>query len=179
MPDLTVQETTTKLKKLTRKQQIKERGLFNCFQTWQWKELPMFFTDMLRKFILRDFQQSLWGFFIQAKAYPVRFQLKSNSVFMLCAKLLTKYIEVFDSHSRSPLRYNVKISGLLCLRPRISNASQLSNNAMSWPHSAGKHGDYVPFMAINIKWNATRLARTLPKKRYSDTMHEEWNSYKC
>ena len=105
----------------------------------------------------------MWGFFIQAKAYPVRFQLKSNSVFMLCAKLLTKCIEVFDSHSRSPLRYNVKISGLLCLRPRISNASQLSNNAMSWPHSAGKHGDYVPFMAINIKWNATRLARTYLK----------------
>ena len=80
--------------------------------------------------------------------YPVRFQLKSDSVFMLCAKLLTKCIEIFDSHSRSPLRPTVKISGLLRLRPRISNASQLSNNAMSWPHSAEKHGDYIPFMAI-------------------------------
>lgn len=67
---------------------------------------------------------------------------------MLGAKLLTKFIEVFDSHYRSPLRSNVKISGLLRLRPRISNASQLSNNAMPWPHSAGKYGDYIPFMAI-------------------------------
>jgi len=61
----------------------------------------------------------------QLKAYPVRFQLKSYLVFMFGAKLLTKFIEVFDNHSSSLLRRNVKILGLLCLRPKISNASQL------------------------------------------------------